>query len=97
VPGVIDELPVLAALSHGGGELRCRARRSFGSRRADRISALAEGLRRMGGHDREQPDGFHVTGGGHAAGGESDARHDHRLAMAFAVAGSGRDGPTIDP
>ena len=47
---------------------------------------VAEGLRRMGADIDEQPDGFHVRGRNRLHGGEVDAKHDHRLAMAFAVA-----------
>jgi hypothetical protein len=42
----------------------------------------------------EYPDGFHVHGGARLRGGEVDARHDHRLAMAFAIAALGASGPT---
>ena len=61
----------------------------------DRIAALAEGLRLMGGDIEEQPDGFHVRGRNRLRGGEVDAKNDHRLAMAFAVAALGATGPTV--
>jgi 3-phosphoshikimate 1-carboxyvinyltransferase len=61
---------------------------------SDRISALADGFRRMGGEIEEFPDGFHVRGGTRLRGGEVDAHHDHRLAMAFAIAALGASGPT---
>lgn len=94
VPGVIDELPVLAALATHGGELRVTGAAELRVKESDRISALAEGLRRMGGDIEEYPDGFHVHGGRRLTGGEVDARHDHRLAMAFAIAALGASGPT---
>jgi 3-phosphoshikimate 1-carboxyvinyltransferase len=62
---------------------------------SDRISALADGLRRMGGDIEELPDGFHVRGARRLRGGEVDARNDHRLAMAFAIAALGASGPTV--
>jgi 3-phosphoshikimate 1-carboxyvinyltransferase len=95
VPGVIDELPVLAALATAGGALRVSGAQELRVKESDRISALAEGLRRMGGQVEEQPDGFHVDGRRPLRGGEVDARHDHRLAMAFAVAALAATGPTI--
>jgi 3-phosphoshikimate 1-carboxyvinyltransferase len=95
VPGVIDELPVLAALATAGGELRVSGAQELRVKESDRISALADGIRRMGGHIEEQADGFHVDGRRPLRGGEVDARHDHRLAMAFAVAALGATGPTI--
>ena len=95
VPGVIDELPVLAALATHGGDLRVSGAAELRVKESDRISALADGLRRMGGSIDESPDGFHVHGRVRLTGGEVDARHDHRLAMAFAIAALGATGPTI--
>ena len=94
VPGVIDELPVLAALATHGGELRVSGAQELRVKESDRISALAEGFRRMGADIDEQPDGFHVRGSRRLRGGEVDARNDHRLAMAFAIAALGASGAT---
>ena len=49
----------------------------------------------MGGEIDEQPDGFHVRGRTRLRGGEVDAKNDHRLAMAFAIAALGATGPTV--
>jgi 3-phosphoshikimate 1-carboxyvinyltransferase len=95
VPGVIDELPVLAALATHGGELTVSGAQELRVKESDRISALAEGLRRMGGDIDEQPDGFRVRGRNRLRGGEVDAKNDHRLAMAFAIAALGASGPTV--
>ena len=95
VPGVIDELPVLAALATHGGELTVSGAQELRVKESDRISALAEGLRLMGGEIDEQPDGFHVRGRNRLRGGEVDAKNDHRLAMAFAIAALGATGPTV--
>jgi 3-phosphoshikimate 1-carboxyvinyltransferase len=95
VPGVIDELPVLAALATHGGELSVSGAQELRVKESDRISALADGLRRMGGEIDEQPDGFHVRGRNRLRGGEVDAKNDHRLAMAFAIAALGATGPTV--
>ena len=94
VPGVIDELPVLAALATHGGELRVSGAQELRVKESDRISSLAEGLRRMGADIDEAPDGFHVRGRRRLRGGEVDAHEDHRLAMAFAIAALGATGPT---
>ena len=94
VPGVIDELPVLAALATHGGELRVSGAQELRVKESDRISSLANGLRRMGAEIDEAPDGFHVRGGRKLRGGEVDAENDHRLAMAFAIAALGATGPT---
>lgn len=94
VPGVIDELPVLAALATHGGELRVTGAAELRVKESDRISSLAHGLRRMGADIEEAPDGFHVRGHTRLRGGEVDAENDHRLAMAFAIAALGATGPT---
>jgi 3-phosphoshikimate 1-carboxyvinyltransferase len=94
VPGIIDELPVLAALATHGGDLTVSGAQELRVKESDRISALAAGLRALGGTVDEQHDGFHVRGGTRLTGGEADAHGDHRLAMAFAIAGLGASGPT---
>lgn len=94
VPAVIDELPVLGALATHGGELRVTGAGELRVKESDRIAALVDGIRRMGGDIDEFADGFHVRGARRLAGGEVDAHHDHRLAMAFAIAALGATGPT---
>jgi len=98
IPLVIDELPMLAALGpfteegveiRDAGELRVKE--------SDRIAALAENLRRMGAKVEERPDGLKVEGRyrGKLRGAEIDSRGDHRIAMAFAVAGLAAEGNTV--
>ena len=97
VPGVIDELPVLAALATAGGELRVTGAGELRVKESDRISALIAGLRALGADADELPDGFHIRSGRPLTGGLVHAHDDHRLAMAFAVAGLAATGPvTID-
>lgn len=94
VPGLIDELPALAALATHGGELEVSGAGELRHKESDRIAALADGLRALGGHVEETEDGFHVAGRRRLEGGEADAAGDHRLAMAFAVAALGGRGPS---
>ena len=94
VPGLIDELPVLAALATHGGELEVSGAGELRHKESDRITALADGLRALGGHVEEMEDGFHVAGRRRLEGGEADAAGDHRLAMAFAVAALGGRRPS---
>lgn len=94
VPDVIDELPVLAALATLGGELSVTGAGELRVKESDRITALVTGLRAMGADADELADGFHIRAGTRLTGGLVDARHDHRLAMAFAVAALGATGPT---
>jgi 3-phosphoshikimate 1-carboxyvinyltransferase len=97
VPAVIDELPVLGALATAGGDLRVTGAGELRVKESDRITALVTGLRALGADAEELPDGFHIRGTRALRGGVADAQHDHRLAMAFAVAGLAAHGPvTID-
>jgi 3-phosphoshikimate 1-carboxyvinyltransferase len=95
VPALIDELPVLAALATHGAELRVTGAGELRTKESDRITALVNGLRALGADADELPDGFHVRGSRRLLGGEVDAADDHRLAMAFAVAGLGALEPTV--
>ena len=94
VPGVIDELPVLAALATHGGELRVTGAGELRHKESDRITALAAGLRGLGARISEMEDGFHVFGDRRLRGGTADAAGDHRLAMAFAIAALGGSHPS---
>ena len=97
IPLVIDELPMLAALgpfTDEGIEIRDAA--ELRVKESDRIAALAENLRRMGAKVEERPDGLKVEGraAGKLHGAEIQPHGDHRIAMAFAVAALGAEGPT---
>ena len=95
VPSLIDELPVLAAAAALGGGLSVRGAGELRVKESDRIAALVEGLRALGLDADERPDGFEVAGGQRPSGGEVDARHDHRLVMAFALAALAAEAPTV--
>jgi 3-phosphoshikimate 1-carboxyvinyltransferase len=87
VPGLIDELPALAALAAFGGEVSVRGAAELRVKESDRIAALVAGFRALGFEADERPDGFVISGAtGRAADGAPDARGDHRMAMAFAIA-----------
>jgi 3-phosphoshikimate 1-carboxyvinyltransferase len=93
VPRVIDELPVLcvvAAASEGRTVIRDAA--ELRVKESDRIGAVARGLRALGAEVVEQPDGLEIEGG-RLRGGTVEAGGDHRMAMAFAVAGLIAEGP----
>ena len=96
VPGVIDEIPALAALGvilPGGAEMRVHGAGELRVKESDRISCLATGLQALGASVEEFPDGFRLVSRP-LAGGTVDAADDHRLAMAFAVAATGAAQPT---
>ncbi|MEO8572758.1 MAG: 3-phosphoshikimate 1-carboxyvinyltransferase [Pyrinomonadaceae bacterium] len=87
VANLIDELPALAVLAtqlEFGLEVRDAA--ELRVKETDRIAAIVENLRRMGGHVEEFKDGFRVSKS-KLRGARVDSFGDHRIAMAFAVAG----------
>lgn len=94
VPGLIDELPAIAALAAHGGEVSVRGAEELRVKESDRISALVAGFRALGIDADERPDGFVVRGTGAPAGGVADAVGDHRMAMAFAIAALAAKAPS---
>ena len=94
VPEVIDELPVLATLGTFGGSVTVSGAGELRVKESDRIAELVAGLRAMGADADERRDGFQVRSGRRLTGGVVHARHDHRLAMALAIAALGATGPT---
>ena len=95
VPGVIDEIPALAALAAmlpAGNTLTVRGARELRVKESDRIASLAAGFRAMGSKVDEYEDGFRLEARPlHEA--DVDAVGDHRLAMAFAIAATRASGP----
>ena len=94
VPGLIDELPALAALATFGGGLEVTGASELRAKESDRITALVAGLAALGADAHELPDGFVVRPTRRLAGGTADSQGDHRLAMAFAVAALGAQEPS---
>jgi 3-phosphoshikimate 1-carboxyvinyltransferase len=89
VPSLIDELPILAvAACHARGETVVRGAEELRAKESNRIEAVVEELRRIGGHIRATTDGFRIKGvPARLRGGVVDSRGDHRLAMLGAIAG----------
>ncbi|MDT7855111.1 3-phosphoshikimate 1-carboxyvinyltransferase [Rubrivirga sp. S365] len=95
VPNLIDEIPALAvAAAYAEGRTVIRDAAELRVKETDRIAATAAFLRAMGGAVTERPDGLVVDGGRPLYGATVDARDDHRIAMAAAVAALGATGPT---
>jgi len=94
VPNVIDEIPMLAVLATQTQKgIRIRDAAELRAKESDRIRAVAANLRALSAHVEEYPDGLWVPGKQSLRGGEIDSFGDHRIAMAFAVAGLFSDGP----
>jgi 3-phosphoshikimate 1-carboxyvinyltransferase len=89
VPGAIDELPILCvAAALADGETTIAGAAELRVKESDRIDTIAQ-LAALGVSLRTTSDGLAIVGSGGRPlrGGRIDARGDHRIAMAFAVAG----------
>ncbi len=90
VPGLIDELPILAvAAAFAEGTTVVRGAGELKLKESDRLEAVAEGLRAIGATVNLLEDGWQITGSGGTPlpGGVVRSFGDHRVAMAFLVAG----------
>jgi len=95
IPNVIDELPILAvagALAHGKTLIRDAS--ELRVKETDRIAAVAQNLRAMGVTVTEHPDGMEIEGGAKLQGATLPCWGDHRIAMAFLIAGLFAEGTT---
>ncbi len=93
VPLAIDEFPAIfiaAACAHG--ETILSGAEELRVKESDRIAVMADGLTAMGIEVDTRPDGARIVGG-RLRGAQVRAHGDHRVAMAFAMAGLAADGP----
>jgi 3-phosphoshikimate 1-carboxyvinyltransferase len=90
---MIDEFPVFAvAACFASGVTEVYDAEELRYKETDRISVLCGELKALGVRVSERRDGFTIEGGT-LAGGEADARGDHRLAMSLALAGLAAPSP----
>ena len=93
---LIDEIPVLAAIAaYTEQGIEVRDAKELRVKESDRIAAVATNLRLMGAQVEEREDGLRIPGGQTLHGAELDSFGDHRIAMAFAVAGLRARGETL--
>jgi 3-phosphoshikimate 1-carboxyvinyltransferase len=96
VPQLIDELPILAvAGALANGKTIIRHAQELRVKESDRIAAIAHNLRTMGAQVTEMNDGLEIHGPAPLHGARVASFGDHRVAMAFAIAGLFADGETI--
>ncbi|MFI5386375.1 MAG: 3-phosphoshikimate 1-carboxyvinyltransferase [Fimbriimonadales bacterium] len=95
VPRLIDEIPILAVFAtQCNGTTVIRDAKELRVKESDRIELTASGLRAMGAQVETFEDGLAITGPTPLKGARIDAQLDHRIAMAFAIAGLVAEGTT---
>jgi 3-phosphoshikimate 1-carboxyvinyltransferase len=95
IPRLIDELPMIGVLAaFADGETIVRDAHDLRRKESDRIVAIVDNLEAMGAEVEELDDGFIVNGTGDLKGAGIDSYRDHRIAMAFAIAGLAAHGIT---
>jgi 3-phosphoshikimate 1-carboxyvinyltransferase len=88
VPLSIDEFPAFfVAAAVAEGETLVRGALELRVKESDRLAAMAQGLTVLGVENQLLEDGLWIRGGKGLGGGVIESHGDHRIAMAFAVAG----------
>lgn len=95
VPLAIDEFPILfIAAAVAKGQTILHGARELKFKESDRLFAMATGLQTLGIDAHTSKDGLYIQGGA-LRGGVVHSFHDHRVAMAFAIAGAIAKDPVI--
>jgi 3-phosphoshikimate 1-carboxyvinyltransferase len=95
IANLIDEIPILAvAATQLDGTLVIHDARELRVKESDRIKAIVTNLRRMGAEVEEFDDGLQISGPQRLRGAHIESYGDHRIAMAFVIAGLVAEGET---
>ena len=95
IPNLIDEIPILAVLgSQVEGRLEVREARELRVKESDRIHSTVAAIRSLGAEIEEFEDGFAIEGPQRLRGATIETEGDHRIAMAFTIAGLIAEGTT---
>ncbi|MEI6285275.1 MAG: 3-phosphoshikimate 1-carboxyvinyltransferase [Bacillota bacterium] len=95
MPRLIDEIPIIAVLAMiAEGKTTITGAQELRVKESDRITAIVTAFRKMGAVIEELPDGMIIQGGQKLHGAAIESYHDHRIAMAAAIAGLFADGQT---
>lgn len=87
VASALDELPLVAVLgAYAEGITSVRDASELRAKESDRIDAVVQMVRSLDGGAEARADGFDVVGTGFLGGGVVETFHDHRIAMAAAIA-----------
>lgn len=93
VPDMIDEFPALfVAAAAAEGQTVVSGAAELRVKESDRLAAMATGLRALGMQVDETEDGATLHGGVRLGSGTIESHGDHRIAMAFAIAGQISEG-----
>jgi 3-phosphoshikimate 1-carboxyvinyltransferase len=88
IANLIDEIPVLAvAATQHKGTFEVREAQELRLKESDRIRTVVDAVKTLGGNVEEFEDGFSIRGPQRLKGGRVSTRGDHRIAMAFSIAG----------
>ena len=95
IANLIDEIPILAVVATQlNGSLTIREAHELRVKESDRIRSIVDNLRRMNIEVEEFADGLRIIGKQKLRGATVESYGDHRIAMAFAVAGLIAEGET---
>lgn len=97
IASAIDEFPILfIAAALADGQTKLSNALELRKKESDRITVMANGLKKLGCTCQELDDGLIIQGGA-LTGGRVDAEDDHRCAMSFLIAGQFSQGDiTVD-
>lgn len=95
IPTLIDEIPMIAIMAaFADGQTVIRDAAELKVKETNRIDTVTAGLKAMGAVITPTDDGMIIEGTGHLNGASIQSYLDHRIAMAFSVAGLASDGET---
>ena len=95
IPTLIDEIPMIAIMAaFADGQTVIRDAAELKVKETNRIDTVTAGLKAMGAVITPTDDGMIIVGTGHLNGASIQSYLDHRIAMAFSVAGLASDGET---
>lgn len=95
IPTLIDEIPILAVMAaFAEGTTTIRDAGELRVKESDRIAVITENLKAMGAFITPAEDGMTIEGGAQLHGARIHTHADHRIAMAFTVAGLNASGET---
>ncbi|CEN89632.1 3-phosphoshikimate 1-carboxyvinyltransferase [Paraclostridium sordellii] len=88
IPRLIDEIPVIAVLAtQANGDTIIKDAKELKVKESNRIQSVVDNLKRMGADIEELEDGMIIKGKRKLKGAKISTFNDHRIAMAFSIAG----------